>query len=810
VPYHCKNRERRQAVAGVEKINGLDYLEVSADQTRLDVYFIHKLPGGAGGIPANPPLGRVNFAIEGGVRIRDIRIIDGPTAVGTTRKRLRLTVDQPGDFSTYRLRLVKDVGETVPPDDFDPQLAEIEFSFKVLCPSDFDCAPAGQCLPASGPLPAIDYLAKDYASFRRLLLDRLSLIAPDWRDRHAADVQMMLIEWLAYVGDHLSYFQDAVATEAYLGTARRRTSVRRHARALDYFLHDGANARCFVCFAVDETGPASVALAAATPIVTKTGHPRALMAPDVFATVVASGAGLVFETLHGAVLHRAHNRIRFYTWSDDDCCLRRGATAATLLNDPSLSLVPGDVLIFEEVRGTTTGLEADADPSRRHPVRLTTVTADTDPLTDIPVLRVSWHADDALPFAIRISAMIARDGATATRHEIAVARGNVVLADHGLRVTGTADEPGLTPAIVAATPAGLPERTRYRPRLSAEPLTFQAPIVRDESARAALHGDAHQALPVITLHGADGPWDARYDLLDSGPFATEFVVETEDDGSSWLRFGDDVHGRRPNAGEAFTAEYRVGNGRIGNVGADALAHVVGTGLNIARVRNPLPARGGEDPETLDHVREFAPQAFRTQERAVTERDYADVTERETASVQHAQATFRWTGSWHTAFVTVDRIGGLPVDAIFETALRGTLEPFRMAGYDLEINAPSFVSLDLRLTVCVQPHYFRADVKQALLLELGAGVLADGRRGLFHADNFSLGQPLYVSQVYDAAMRVAGVASVDVVKFQRWGKLPNQELANGVIRAARLEVLRLDNDPNFPEHGLLVLTMQGGL
>jgi hypothetical protein len=49
-----------------------------------------------------------------------------------------------------------------------------------------------------------------------------------------------------------------------------------------------------------------------------------------------------------------------------------------------------------------------------------------------------------------------------------------------------------------------------------------------------------------------------------------------------------------------------------------------------------------------------------------------------------------------------------------------------------------------------------------------------------------------------------------VKFQRWGKLPNQELANGVIRAARLEVLRLDNDPNFPEHGLLVLTMQGGL
>src|SRR5690606_5996430 len=43
------------------------------------------------------------------------------------------------------------------------------------------------------------------------------------------------------------YYQDAVAQEAYLGTARRRISVRRHARLVDYFLHEGCNARAFVC-----------------------------------------------------------------------------------------------------------------------------------------------------------------------------------------------------------------------------------------------------------------------------------------------------------------------------------------------------------------------------------------------------------------------------------------------------------------------------------------------------------------------------------------------------------------------------------
>src|SRR4029077_19199669 len=54
-------------------------------------------------------------------------------------------------------------------------------------------------------------------------------------------------ELLAYVGDHLSYYQDAVATESYLGTARRRISLRRHARLVDYVLHEGCNARAFVC-----------------------------------------------------------------------------------------------------------------------------------------------------------------------------------------------------------------------------------------------------------------------------------------------------------------------------------------------------------------------------------------------------------------------------------------------------------------------------------------------------------------------------------------------------------------------------------
>ena len=143
----------------------------------------------------------------------------------------------------------------------------------------------------------------------------------------------------------------------------------------------------------------------------------------------------------------------------------------------------------------------------------------------------------------------------------------------------------------------------------------------------------------------------------------------------------------------------------GNVGAGAIAHVATLNGAILGATNPLPAAGGTDPEPADAVRRDAPEAYLVQERAVTEDDYARVSERD-PHVQRAAATFRWTGSWHTVFVTADRSAALAVDDPFEAELRSHLEPFRMAGYDLEVDGPRFVPLDVGLHVCVEPEYFR--------------------------------------------------------------------------------------------------------
>src|SRR5262249_13641549 len=262
--YSCKKPQRREKVLAQSKpaLNGIDFLEVLPTQTRLLVHFLFPLPGQPNAVPPGPApaLMPADLKIEGGTRITDIQIVSMTAA----DKILTIQVNHAGDFSMYTLRVLAAKG-------FDPQLSAVDFSFKASCPSEFDCRPADVCPPARLPEPDIDYLAKDYASFRRLILDRMAVTMPAWRERSPADVGIVLAELIAYAGGQLSYYQDAVGTEAYLGTSRRRVSVRRHARLLDYRLHEGCNARAWVYF---ESGPTGATLPAGTLLLTHANAPR--------------------------------------------------------------------------------------------------------------------------------------------------------------------------------------------------------------------------------------------------------------------------------------------------------------------------------------------------------------------------------------------------------------------------------------------------------------------------------------------------------------------------------------------------------
>lgn len=843
--FTCCDENRRAAVDAHVSLNGIDFLEVLdldappsiPRQQTLMVRLLKPVPAG---------LVADNIRIEGGERIRDIGVVWVATADAAPEEPgffaaldepdhvLLVRTDSAGDFTPYTLQLIRAVDDLRPLIDFDPRLSTVRFGFKVECPSDFDCRPKRVCPDDSDPAPDIDYLAKDYASFCRLMLDRVSQLVPGWQERTATDLGVTLIEVLAYAADQLSYWQDAVGTEAYLETARRRTSLRRLARLVDYVIHDGCNARAWVQLRVSggpvDLDPATLQLYTRLP-----GAPARIAPDSPDDTAAQRLAPEVFEPIHAATLRDSHNDLFFYTWGDDRCCLPAGATTATLRgHHPDLSA--GDVLIVAEVLGPLTGNPQDADPRHRHAVRLSrTQTFDgatplTDPLNGELITEIAWHNDDALPFPVCVSARTDEEHGAEPLEDVSMLLGNIVLCDHGRTVTaeplGTVPAPRLHyPAdhdsdhCTPAQPVPLPPR--FRPAIVETPLTRCGTILRsgtdddgitatrrvpfdpDRPACNAFEWQLADVMPQISLESQTGAltenWTNRPDLLSSSAADTHFVVETEHDGSVTLRFGDDVHGLRPDEGATFAATYRVGNGTVGNVGAHTIVHAVTDDGRIEAAVNPMAAGGGTDPETPAQIRRAAPEAFRTQQRAVTPADYAEVTERH-PGVQRAAASLRWTGSWHTAFVTVDRAGGAPPDAPFTASLTRHVNRFRMAGHDLRFDQPIYVALELDLFVCVGAHHFRGDVRAALLEVLGS---------LFHPDNFSFGQTVYLSSVYAAARRVPGVDSVHVTHFSRQGRDETAPRDNGFLPLGRLEIARLDNDPNYPEHGVLRLELAGG-
>jgi hypothetical protein len=795
---------RREQVLGSSTVNGIDYVEVPGPPgcgTELAITFLNDAT-------------QLVLAAENIVLAGDIPVTATGITAATSADPYTVTVQLSGTggFAPYTLRLaaatVAPNGTVTvfpdPPTGLDPVLSSVTFSFKAGCDSPADCLPA-PCVPPPAPAgPDINYLARDYDGFRQVLLDRLAVTAPAWTERHAADLGIALAEILAYAADHLSYAQDAVGTEAYLRTARSRISVRRHARLVGYQIGEGCVARALVAVttrADSLTLPAGTIFYPALP-----GLPAAVQSGSPAAGILA-GTNLPYSSLSDLPLAVEQNVISFYPWGDADYFLPQGATSATLTGNFT-RLTLGSVLIFEEVRGPATGLAGDADPAHRCAVLLTGVRyldhtrqPLTDPLTGAQVTEVTWADADALPFPLCVSATF---GETVFA-DVSVARGNVVPAEQTVLIP-----PEQLPPVpeTSLTPAG-----RYYPRLAAAPLSFRVPLpppvlpggTPDPTASAMAYAapDASKAFPAISLADNENrTWRPQTDLLSSGLSDPHFVPEVEDDGTVWLRFGDGVHGLQPAYPLTLTATYWIGNGNAGNVGRDALGHAVlpppanGTPFpdaQITGVRNPLAVTSGVDPEPADHVRQVAPFAFQQQKRCVTEDDYG----RQAAllpGVSEARGTLRWTGSWYTAFVSVDPQA---VD------VSGQMDRLRMLGTDLAAEGAVIVGLRIALAVCVDAAHFQGDVYTAVMTRF------TGPGGLLSGANFTFGETVYASPLIAAAQAVKGVASVTLAAFSRQDAPWVDGTATGSLTMGRLEIPHCDNDPDHLDHGQFTITLNGG-
>ncbi|HRI60012.1 MAG TPA: hypothetical protein PK228_09825 [Saprospiraceae bacterium] len=823
--------DRLQLLLNQNTVTGIDYIDIHADQITLDIYFFVPPAGLASPLALTSEKIRI-YCPTGAAPDMPVDSMNWTYAGG--RQVLRLKVAQPGDFTLYKIRLDDSL--------VDLFYNDVTFSFKANCPSDLDCEPPEHECPPETPVDfQVDYLARDFWSFRRALLDFASQRYPDWPDRLEADAGVMLAEVMSALGDEMAYYQDRIGREAYLETTTQRRSMRYHARLVDYHIHDGAGATAWLDVTVN-TGSSGNIPAGIN--VWASGDSGLRVDFEV-------GKGLE-EILAGKTyfVDASRNSFQAHIWDENQLCLPVGCTEMYIDGhqenilkpfDDSLDTLPGKWVLLQTMPANP------AQAARAHTVRLIKITNTDDPVLNVPVTHLMWEQAQGLPYEMDMAVLSVRAnlvpitaGKTGTMYFITGA---------DLTELTTAEQSTLN---AAALNSVSPEVNRALERegrdgsvryLFSLPESEQRPLVwLGDNPRPEIQLSRVELDSTTNCWNPEESWSWRRSLLDAQGEDRDYTL---DDGS-WRRvvgyqrigeefvhrdyasgqgvticFGDGEFGFLPGERSVFRVDYRLGGGNASNVSPDTLVYFdnhlppvqcgqIPPDLSfIKSVTNPVQGRGGRDPETPSEVRQLAPDAFRAVTyRAVRPEDYAEAAER-LPWVQRAGAAFRWTGSWLSAFVTPDPRNAVVLEETQRIDLVRQLDRFRQAGREAWVSDPVYADLDMEIEICAAPGVYRAEVKERLLEVLFGKKGVRPQVGYFSADRFTFGFPLERSTLEKVIQDTPGVRAVEGIRFRRRGWFNWKVFTEMYYDPGQSAIIRVENDPLNPERGTLKLNIHGG-
>ena len=253
----------------------------------------------------------------------------------------------------------------------------------------------------------------------------------------------------------------------------------------------------------------------------------------------------------------------------------------------------------------------------------------------------------------------------------------------------------------------------------------------------------------IEVRAGEQIWQQVSTLDDSEPTDAHYTARLSEEGFVQIAFGDGQHGRRlPTGSSNIKVSYRIGAGLAGNVAAGSLEKPVKPHALIDKVRQPVIAGGGNDREPIAALRNNAPAALFTLERAVSVEDYARLAERNSSVWQARALRLPNQGAQQERIrVVVVPAGGGPLGDLART-LEDFLEAHDLPGTRVEVVNHVVVPFDLDISVQVNssqyvPEEVRSDVQAALL-------------AAFALEHRRLGQPLYPSEVIAVVEAVEGV------------------------------------------------------
>jgi hypothetical protein len=771
---------------------------------------------------ANLPRVRVvSIAAPGGLQVQLDEVVP--------RTFIEVEVEEPGEFGLYRIHIddpsAEPSGLVAPFSRIDQFFNDVVFSFKAGCEDNQDCAvPAPVCPPEPLVDFPVDYLARDFVSFRNALVDFAAQRYPQWTLPIEADVGMMLAEVMAALGDEFAYIQDRHAREAYLETATQRRSLRRKARLLDFEIHDGRSPSTLLELVLESAPTGNIKAG------TKIWAPSETLEPVPFEI----GLGLFdrvsdtdLPTEYAVRLEWNADRLRPYWFDERKVCLPIGATEIFVVGVLNPAELPKRAMLLR-----TEPVDRSL-PARRHFVSILAAEEVFDPLapplgTGEKLVRITWDASQAPPFeldqrSLQISLNIVPATAGETREQRFI-RGTTF--DEGylsaVEREGSRKADGSSRAPIVLL--GLPDTETLGLGFLGDDLRNSRPEIEviqlDEDGEPA--GDSwfwvrsllseSAADEVFTLD--DGVWRRVRVFRRAGE---EFVHRDYATGAGFsVRFGDGEFGIVPDEDQRFLVKYRTGPGTSANVPEGAVHLLTLEGASgptmpsfVKSASNPLPVSNGVNPETAREIKQLVPQAYQADVLfAVQPEDYAEQAQK-LDFVQRAQGTPRWTGSWQAMFVAADPFGSTLLTEPERNELSSWMDCVRQVGREVVVRDPNTVPIDLELQICIEPFAYAAQVAaqvQEVLLGRGTN---HRPKGFFHPDNLTFGMPLRRSALEAAVQAVPGVRGVRQVRVRLRGARRKLSVLSLNLEVAPNQILRLDNDPIHPEAGTLTIMTEGG-
>ena len=306
----------------------------------------------------------------------------------------------------------------------------------------------------------------------------------------------------------------------------------------------------------------------------------------------------------------------------------------------------------------------------------------------------------------------------------------------------------------------------------------------------------------------DGTYE-EYDYVDNFLYSTStdkhYTIVTDNEDDSWVEFGDGKRGFIPVSGAAIRATYGSGGGLEGNVPPTSVINVEGGNTDSLLVNNLAYAYGGEEPETLDQSRRYAPATARANDRIVSEEDYASASEEYQGVARATSFTIN-----QVTYVIIVPFSDSGIAEEPTSDLKASLQKFlkskSTSGAIVSVINPEYIEIGMTIKLAYKPNYLTSDVQKEVQSSVIAYLSPFRSDGAVFTNEF--GKNVNVDEIYSIVRLVDGVSHAYITGINREGidydidstdgniEIFQGQISNSEESIVLIEDLSLENDKGY--------------